>query len=202
LSVTIAQKIGMTQVFNEAGLAQVATVLAVPDVFVSQVKTTQKDGYQATQIGYANSKKAKASVTGKLKKAGVAANLTNFVEVSEPDLKVGEKLSLDSFKADDYVTVVGISKGKGFAGTVKRHNFATGPKTHGSHNYRQPGSIGSAYPERVVLGKKMAGHMGVERITVKGLKVLSVSDTDKTIVINGPIPGPNKSYVLIKGSNE
>lgn len=201
MSVTIAQKIGMTQVFNEVGHAVVATVLSVPEVFVSQIKTVEKDGYQAAQIGIKTSKVTKASVTGKLKKAGIKDNITKFIEVDEPNLKAGDALTLGSFKVDDKVTVVGTSKGKGFAGTVKRHNFATGPKTHGSHNYRQPGSIGSAYPERVVPGKKMAGHMGVERITVKGLKILSVSPEEKTIIVNGPIPGPNRSYVVIKGMN-
>lgn len=191
----------MTQVFNEVGHAVVATVLSVPEVFVSQIKTIEKDGYEAAQIGIKTSKVAKASVIGKLKKLGIKDNLTKFIEVDEPNLKAGDTLSLDSFKIEDEVTVIGTSKGKGFAGTVKRHNFHTGPKTHGSHNYRQPGSIGSAYPERVVPGKKMAGHMGVERITVKGLKILSVSAKEKTIIVNGPIPGPNRSYVVIKGIN-
>lgn len=192
----------MTQLFNDQGLAQVATVLQVPQVFVTQVKTKEKDGYTATQIGVNSSKNITKPVAGHLKKANIEEILSKFMEVRDINLNLGAKLSVDDFKVNDEITVVGTSKGKGFAGTIKRHSFHTGPKTHGSHNYRQPGSIGSAYPERVVPGKKMAGHMGVEQITVKGLKVLNVSAEDQTIVVNGPIPGPNKSYILIKGINE
>jgi large subunit ribosomal protein L3 len=202
LAITIAQKIGMTQVFNDKGLAQVATVLKVPQVFVSQIRTQEKDGYKAIQIGVNASKVAKASVSGHLKKAGIKDNLSRFIEIRDIDLPVGEKLSAENFNINDEVVIIGTSKGKGFAGTVKRHSFATGPKSHGSHNYRRPGSIGSGYPERVVLGKRMAGHMGHEKVTVKGLKVLSVSANDQTIVINGPVPGPRSSYLLIKGKNE
>lgn len=201
MSVTVAQKIGMTQIFAQTGQAQVVTVLKVPDVYVTQVKTQEKDGYSATQIGYQLSKHNNQATQGRLKKAGIEAKLSKFIEITDPNAKLGDLQDIEAFKSDDLITIIGTTKGKGFAGTIKRHKFNTGPKTHGSHNYRQPGSIGSGYPERVVLGKKMAGHMGVERFTLKGLKIVSVSKADKTIVVNGPIPGPRNSYVVIRGLN-
>jgi large subunit ribosomal protein L3 len=124
------------------------------------------------------------------------------VEAVESDqaMKLGAKLDVSQFEIGDEVVVTGTSKGKGFAGTVKRHNFSTGPKSHGSHNYRQPGSIGSGYPQHVFKGIRMAGRMGGERVSVKGLKVVSVDLQNNLLAISGAIPGPRRSLVMIKGA--
>jgi large subunit ribosomal protein L3 len=118
----------------------------------------------------------------------------------ENKLKVGDKLDVSVFEVGDKIQVTGTSKGKGFAGTVKRHNFNTGPKTHGSHNYRQPGSIGSGYPQHVFKGIKMSGRMGGDKITTKGLKIVSVDAENNLIAIKGAVPGPRKSIVMIRGA--
>jgi len=147
-------------------------------------------------------------MAGHTKAAGVAAkvfrefNLNEEVEVEGEEAKsykVGDKLTVDIFTEGDLVQVTGTSKGKGFAGTIKRHNFTTGPKTHGSHNYRAPGSIGAGYPEHVMKGMHMAGHMGAEQVTVKNLKVVKVDTTNGTIAIRGAVPGPRKSVVVVRG---
>lgn len=197
-----AQKIGITQLFDKKGNIVVATILHIPTNIVTSLKTLQNDGYEAVVIGSKAIKKLNKPGAGKLHKANIKEKINIFFESPLFEkATIGDKIDINSFKINDDVTVIGKSKGKGFAGTVKRHGFHTGPKTHGSNNYRQPGSIGSAYPERVVKGKKMAGRMGYDQITVKGLKIVDISPENQTIALNGPIPGPRNGFVKIIKAN-
>lgn len=193
------QKIGMTQLFDEKGVVQVATVIRIPKHTVTYIKSKESDGYESIQLGAHLSKKTSKSVLGKLSKVNIQDQLSHFIEsaADRNDVSIGDVFDVSYFSNNEKVTVIGVSKGKGFTGTIKRHGFHRGPKTHGSNNYRQPGSIGSAYPERVVKGKKMAGHMGHERITVKGIQIIKISPDDNTIVLNGPVPGPRNSYITL-----
>lgn len=189
----------MTQLFDAKGAVRVATVIRIPTQRVTQVKSKDSDGYSAVQIGAPLTKHVSKPIHGKLAKNDISENLSHFVE-STPDsteTKLGDTFDVGYFSPNEKVTIIGVSKGKGFAGTIKRHGFHRGPKTHGSNNYRQPGSIGSAYPERVVKGKKMAGHMGHERITVKGLHIIETLKENNTVIVSGPVPGPRSSYVTL-----
>jgi large subunit ribosomal protein L3 len=200
----LGRKLGMTQLFDENGnVARVTIVEATPNV-VTQLKTDEKDGYSAVQIGFGRDKNAAKPQTGHFAKDGETPK--HFREVrldatveGEDSLKVGDTIDVSKFEIGDAVQVTGISKGKGFAGTVKRHNFNTGPKSHGSHNYRAPGSIGSGYPQHVFKGVKMAGRMGSDRVTVKGLKVVLVDAEKNLLAVSGAIPGPRKGVVMIQG---
>lgn len=224
----IGRKIGMTQIFDTEGNVVRVTVIEAGPCVVTQVKTQAKDGYNAVQIGYGDAAHQKRPQMGHLKAANTNANVLREIRIDEIQaaddaqgenppaggaealptgqagvkqvkLNVGAKLDVTNFEVGDEVQVVGTSKGKGFAGTVKRHNFATGPKTHGSHNYRAPGSIGAGYPEHVMKGMRMAGRMGGDRVTVKGLKIVHI-DADKNLMaVAGPIPGPRKSIVVVEG---
>ena len=206
----LATKIGMTQLFNDQGRLLPVTVLQAGPCIVTQLKTTEENGYSATQIGFGESTKIGKSRLGHLKASG--ASLRHLKEIRDirtaeiesdetESLKVGDKITVAAFEAGDIVTVTGVSKGKGFAGTIKRHNFHRGPKTHGSRNYRAPGSIGAGYPQHVMKGMKMAGRMGHDQVTVKNLKVATI-DTDKNLIaITGAIPGPRKGLVVIRGLN-
>jgi len=218
----LGRKLGMTQLFDENGnVARVTVVQAGPCV-VTQIKTDDKDGYQAVQIGFEVAKRPAKPQAGHatfdtatpkimrelrlggrpgaekaVESAGGAEDSAEPTE--ERSLKVGDRLKVDQFEPGDAVEVVGTSKGKGFAGTVKRHNFATGPKTHGSHNYRAPGSIGSGYPEHVFKGMRMAGRMGGAKTTAKGLKIVHVDNDNNLLAISGAVPGPRKSVVMVRG---
>lgn len=197
----LATKIGMTQIFDDEGRLQPVTVLQAGPCVITQLKTAENDGYTAAQIGYGEAKKPGKAILGHLKSAGTQSR--HLVEVrteGDEELKVGDTLAADLFETGDAVQVTGVSKGKGFAGTIKRHNFHRGPKTHGSHNYRAPGSIGAGYPQHVFKGIKMAGHMGHERVTVKNLKVALVDAEQNLIAVKGAVPGPNKGLVLIRGA--
>ena len=187
----------MTQSFDKEGNIIPSTLVCIFPGKVVRTKEMQKDGYKSAVVGCIPKRKIAKSVSNMLKKNNIKENFSLYFEIKDDNLSVGEELSINNFKIGDGITAIGISKGKGFAGTVKRHNFATGPKTHGSHNYRQPGSIGSAYPQRVVKGKKMPGRMGSDRITVKGLKVNLVDSTNNTMLIGGAIPGPRKSFIYL-----
>lgn len=196
----IGKKLGMTRIFDEKGtVIPVTLILAEPNV-VCQVKTQEKDGYVATQIAMVQDKKIKKPQIGHLAKSGIKSRVLR--EFALPELSVGDKVDLSQFTVGQKVVVSATSKGKGFAGTVKRHNFTTGPKTHGSNNYRQPGSIGSAYPQRVVKGVRMAGHMGHEKVSVKNLIVAQIDAENNVIYIRGAVPGPVKSFVSIWSENE
>lgn len=197
----IAQKIGMTQVFSEKGAVIPVTLLSAGPCVVTQVKTDETDGYTAVQLGFGEGKKLAKPQAGHVKKSGATPKtLSEFPIVDQDNIpKVGDNITAEVFSVGDTITVSGVSKGKGFAGTIKRHNFARGPKTHGSHNYRAPGSIGAGYPQHVFKGQKMAGHMGNSQVTTKNLTVAHVDAKNNIIGIKGAIPGPKKSIVRIRG---
>ncbi len=196
----ITRKVGMTSTIAEDGTVQAVTLLSASPNVITQVKDVEKDGYTAVQLGFEKSKKLSKSVAGHVKQANVAPKIMREFRIKEisDDMKIGESISADSFVVGDVVSVTGTSKGKGFAGTIKRHNFHRGRKTHGGRSYRRPGSIGSMYPQKIFKGKKMAGQMGSEQVTVKNLKVALV-DTELDIIgVAGAVPGPRKGVVLIK----
>jgi large subunit ribosomal protein L3 len=203
LKALITRKLGMTSLVAEDGSVAAVTLLSAPENVVTQLKNTETDGYQAVQLGFEESKKLSKSVLGHLKPAKANAKVMCEIRIDElpEELKVGDKISVDLFSEGDKVSVSGTSKGKGFAGTIKRHNFHRGRKTHGGRSYRRPGSIGSMYPQKIFKGKKMSGHMGDEKVTVKNLKIALVDNEHSVIGVFGAIPGPKKGLVVLKGSN-
>ncbi|MCC7543740.1 50S ribosomal protein L3 [bacterium] len=199
----LATKIGMTQLYDAEGRLQSVTVLQAGPCVVTQVKTVANDGYSAAQLGFGDAKRMPKSKAGHLKASGANSKLLREVRTTEVEgesqLKVGDQIKADIFEVGEKVAVTGISKGKGFAGTIKRHNFHRGPKTHGSHNYRAPGSIGAGYPQHVFKGIKMAGHMGHEQVSVKNLNIVHIDADSNVIAVAGAVPGPRKGAVLLKG---
>lgn len=199
----LGKKLGMTQVFDEAGAAFPVTLIEAGPCFVTQIRTVKKEGYAAIQLGYleVKEKKLTGGELGHLQKRKLPAMryLREF-RSKENDIKVGDKVDVSRFEAGNRVDVVGISKGKGFAGTVKRHHFKGGPVTHGqSDRTRAPGSLAATTtPGRVFLGKRMAGHMGSERVTSQNLKVILVDVEKNLIAVNGSVPGSRGSLVMIK----
>jgi len=199
----IAKKIGMTSIFDESGKNIPCTIIEAGPCTVTQLKTLEKDGYKAVQLGYGH-KKAKninKAKQGHLKKSKTNS-LNKLVEFNfDSDLELGSELKVDLFNVGDYVTVTGNSKGKGFQGVVKRHGFAgVGDATHGQHNrMRAPGSIGAAsYPAKVFKGMRMAGQMGNKRVKVENLEVLNIDIEKNIIVVKGAVPGFNNSFILIE----
>ena len=198
----LGTKIGMTQIISEDGAAVPVTLIQAGPVTVTQVKTVEKDGYNAVQVGYGEGKNLSNAVAGHVKAAKVTPKVIREVRVDElgEDLKVGATTDVTAFAVGDVVDVTGTSKGKGFAGTVKRHNFNTSKKTHGGNgNVRKPGSIGSMYPQKIFRGKRMAGRMGHDRVTVKNLVVAYVDAESNLIGLKGAVPGPRKGIVTIGG---
>lgn len=197
----ITRKIGMTSTILEDGTVTPVTLLSASENVVTQVKDAEHDGYSALQVGFEKAKNVTKPLTGHFKKAKAAPKIIREFRIDElpEDMNVGSTVSADVFSVGDVVDVVGTSKGKGWAGTIKRHNFHRGRKTHGGRSYRRPGSIGSMYPQRIFKGKKMAGQMGAERVTVKNLKIAIVDPELKVIGVTGAVPGPNKGIVLVKG---
>lgn len=192
----IGKKIGMTRIFDEKGAVIPVTLIKVAENVITQVKTENIDGYNSAQLGMVEDRKINQPQAGHLAKSKIK---TRTIKEFTLDAELGSKLDLSQFVLGEMVTVQAVSKGKGFAGTVKRHNFNTGPKTHGSNNYRQPGSIGATGPQRVIKGRRMAGHMGYDQTTVKNLKVINLDLENNVIMIKGAIPGPNKSTVYVWG---
>ena len=200
----IGKKIGMTQLFLPDGTVAPATVLEAGPCVVVQGKTAQTDGYEAVQIGFVEQKRYEANkpTAGHYKKANVPpTRVRREVKIAKgaeaPQL--GEQILCSMFAAGERVDVVGTSKGKGFQGVVKRHHFGGGEKSHGSMFHRAPGSIGaSSYPSRVLPGMRMHGHMGMDRVTTRNLKVLKVDAENNLIVVRGAVPGANGNYVLIR----
>jgi large subunit ribosomal protein L3 len=198
----VGRKLGMTQIFDpETGSVAPVTVIEAGPCPVVQVKTSATDGYDAVQLAFepvAERKITKPEV-GHLKKAGVEAH-RHLVEFrGETELQVGETVTVETFQPGDRVKVAGISVGKGFQGTIKRHNFSRGPVTHGSHNVRKPGSIGaSAYPSRVFKGMRMAGHMGARRATQLGLVIHEIDTERNLILVKGSVPGSKSGVVEIR----
>lgn len=196
----LAKKIGMTQIFDEAGVMTPVTVLEAGPCVITQLKNSERDGYNGVQIGFGEAKHQPKPQAGHL--AAAKANSRHLAEYrldDTADMSVGDELKADVFAVGDSIQVTAISKGKGFAGTIKRHNFHRGPKTHGSHNYRAPGSIGAGYPQHVFKGQKMAGQMGNKQVTVKNLKIMEVDVANNVLVVRGAVPGPKKSLVMVKG---
>jgi len=195
----IGRKIGMSQLFRDDGEVAVTAIEAGP-CFVTQVKTEAKDGYNAIQLGFGETKRINSPQRGHLKDVGQLRYLREFRVEDVESAQVGQKVDVDMFKAGDLLNVIGVSKGKSFAGVVKRHHFAGGPKTHGqSDRHRAPGSIGATTsPGRVIKGLRMAGHMGHERVTVRNLKVIDVDLARHLLLVNGAVPGPDGGLLLIE----
>ena len=201
----LAKKLGMTQIFDEAGRVIPVTVVEAGPCAVVQKKTVESDGYDAVQVGFIDKKEKKANKPekGHFAKAGVAPK--RFLRELKLDdisgLNVGDEIKADVFAADDKVDVAGISKGKGYAGTIKRWGTHRGPMTHGSGYHRGPGSMGMcSYPGRVFKGKRLPGHMGVERVTVQNLTVVRVDAEQNIILIKGGLPGPKGGLLVIKNT--
>lgn len=196
----LGRKLGMTQVFTEEGRVVPVTVIEAGPCVVLQKKELQNDGYEAVQIGFADKKRANKPQQGHAEKAGTTPK--RYVrELRGADIaqyEVGQVLKADVFAAGEVVDVVGVSKGKGFAGSIKRHNQARGPMAHGSRYHRGPGSLGAITANRVFKGQTLPGRMGGERVTVQNLEVVKV-DTDRNLLlVKGSIPGPKNSYVTVK----
>ena len=196
----IGRKLGMTQVFREDGAVIPVTAIEVGPCTVVQVKTREKEGYSAVQMGFGEKKRLTSPEKGHLKGLGSFRHLREFRVGEGVGIEVGQKFDVGLFKPGDIVDVTGTSKGKGFAGVVKRHHFAGGPKTHGqSDRHRAPGSIGSTTtPGRVYKGKKMAGHMGNARVTVMGQEVVQADPARNLLLVRGAVPGHQNSLVLIQ----
>ena len=199
----IGKKVGMTQLFDDDGNVVAVTVIQAGPCPVTQVRTRDKDGYEAVQLAFdeCRDKHITKAELGHLKKAGVKHGLRHLAEFDEiGELKVGDTVTVEVFEDGQSVSVAGVSKGKGFQGTIKRHNFGRGPETHGSHNVRQPGSIGaSAYPSRVFKGVRMSGHMGARRVTQQGLRIVRRDVENNLLLIKGSVPGAKNSVVVVKG---
>lgn len=200
----MGRKIGMTQIFDENDKAVPVTIVEAGPCTVLQKKNSETDGYSAIQVGFYNLKEKQVNkpARGHFKKANVKP-LRYIKEFRVKDIdayEIGQELKADQFNPGDMVDVVGTSKGKGFAGAVKRHNFARGSMGHGSKYHRRPGSLAAKGPARVFKGRKLPGHLGGERVTVQGLKVVKVYPERNLILIKGSIPGPRKGLVIIKDS--
>jgi large subunit ribosomal protein L3 len=201
MKVILGTKIGMTQIIGKDGVVTPVTILQAGPVTVTQIKTVESDGYNAVQVGYGNNKKLSKSLSGHVKKAEVTpSHMREFRFTELPEVKVGDQITVANFALGDTVNVRGISKGKGFAGTVKRHNFNESRNTHGfKGNIRRVGSIGSMFPQKVMKGKKMPGRMGHEQITVKNL-IISFIDTNNGLLgVKGAVPGPRKGLIIVEG---
>ena len=198
----LGRKIGMTQVFDESGkLIPVTAVLVTPNV-VTQIKTKENDGYESIQLGFEDKREklATKAAIGHTNKANTKPKrfLREIKGVDIANYTLGQEITADIFEQGEVVDVTGTSKGKGFQGTIKRHNQHRGPMGHGSHYHRGPGSMGTMRPMRVFKGKKLPGHMGALTVTIQNLEIVSVDTENNVILVKGNIPGPKKSLVLIK----
>ncbi|GJM22198.1 MAG: 50S ribosomal protein L3 [Planctomycetota bacterium] len=206
MTTLLGTKRGMTQIWGEDGTRVPVTVIDLPHNTVTAIRTLEKDGYEAVQLGYGSvrAKVVSKPVLGQFSKAGIEAPLRHLREVRGPvgELEVGGTIKVeDAFEEGKLIDVVGTTKGKGFAGTIKRHGFARGPVTHGSQNVRRPGSIGMCkYPGRVIKGKRMAGRMGGERMTIKGLQVVKVDAENGQLLVKGAVPGANGGLLMLSPS--
>ena len=202
MQVILGTKIGMTQIIGDDGIVTPVTILQAGPCIVTQIKTVENDGYNAVQVGYGQGKNLSKSVAGHVKKAGenVSPKTLKEFRVDEiPEgMKLGDQITVESFNLGDKVSATGISKGKGYAGTVKRWNFNESRNTHGfKGNIRRVGSIGSMYPQKVFKGKKMPGRMGHEQVTVKNLEVAYIDAANNLIGLKGAVPGPKKGVVWL-----
>ncbi|MBF0200718.1 MAG: 50S ribosomal protein L3 [Desulfamplus sp.] len=198
----LGKKIGMTSVFSSDGTLVPVTVIQAGPCYVTQIKSEKKEGYNALQLGFSEKPLGKVNkpLAGHFSKSGAAAFATvrEFPVDTLEGYELGQPVRLDMFTIGQKVAVSGISKGRGFAGTVKRHGFSRGPETHGSRNHRKPGSVGcSAWPSRIIKGKKMPGHMGVDRKTVKNLEIVDIRPEQNLLLVKGPVPGPKTGILEI-----
>ena len=198
----IGRKLGMSQIFSDDGIAEAVTVIEAGPCTVIQVKTAAKEGYNATQLGFGEAKRLGSPQKGHLKGLGQFKYLREFRVDDIEAIEVGQKIDVGLFEVGDLVDVTGVSRGMGFAGVIKRHGFAGGPKTHGqSDRHRSPGSVGAGTsPGRVLKGKKMAGHMGNNQVTVRKLKVVEADPARNLLLVNGAVPGARNGLLLIKKS--
>lgn len=199
----ITRKVGMTSIITDDGALTPVTLLSASPCVITQVKTAETDGYTAVQLGFEEGKNATKPEAGHFKKSGASPKVVREFRVDEIEdgIAVGASVAADVFEVGDSVHVTGTSKGKGFAGTIKRHNFKRGRKTHGGQSYRRPGSIGSMYPQKIFKGKRMAGQMGNEQVTVRNLRVALVDTENQVIGVVGAVPGPRKGIIILKGAN-
>ncbi len=195
----IGRKLGVTQVFAENGNARAVTAVEAGPCTVVQVKTTDRDGYNAVQLGFGEAKRLNSPEQGHLKGLGKFRWLREFRVGDVPENKAGDRVDISLFKPGDRVNIAGVSKGKGFAGVVKRYHFAGGPKTHGqSDRHRAPGAIGStSTPGRVLKGLRMAGHMGNSRVTARNLEVVATDPERNLLLVRGAVPGVRNGLILI-----
>jgi len=198
----IGKKLGMTQIFRDNGKVEAVTAIEVGPSTVIQVKTVAKEGYNAVQLGFGETKRLKSPQRGHLKGLGQFRYLREFRVDNTETTQVGDRVDVSLFKVGDLVDITGVSKGKGFAGVVKRHHFAGGPKTHGqSDRHRAPGSIGATTsPGRVFKGMRMAGHMGSSRVTVRHLEVFETEPARNLLLVKGAVPGARNGLLLIRKS--
>ncbi len=199
----LGRKIGMTQVFSKDGKLIPVTVVEVAPNTVMQVKTVESDGYNAIQLGVFEKKEKNANKPemGRAKKANTTPKrFLKEIRDYEGTYNVGDTLGASVFEVGDIIDVTGTSKGKGFTGVIKRHNQSRGPETHGSRYHRRPGSMGTMLPKRVLKGKKLSGHMGVETVTIQNLEVIEVNEIENYILVSGNIPGAKNSLVLVKSA--
>jgi large subunit ribosomal protein L3 len=199
----LGKKIGMTSVFESDGRLVPVTIVQAGPCVITQIKNIKTDGYEALQLGFGevDMKKMNKPESGHFEKSGDKgfSTLREFRVENTEDYELGQVIDLSMFKVGDKIVLSGISKGRGFQGTVKRHGFARGPETHGCRNHRKPGSIGqSAWPARVIKGKRMPGRMGNDRITVKNLKVVDIKSEENIILIKGAVPGSKTGIVELK----
>lgn len=195
----LGKKLGMTRKFNDKGNVIPVTILEAGPCIVTQIKTQEKDGYNAVQVGFMQAKKLNKPQKGHLKRMPPLKYLREFLVDDYKPFKEGQMIDVSNFQKKDKVRVTGISKGRGFTGVVKRHGFRGAPATHGTkHSHRAPGSIGSGFPEHVFKGMRMAGRFGGTRITVKKLEVIEVDKEKNLLAIKGAVPGTRNSLVLVK----
>ncbi len=196
----LATKEKMTQVFDENGLVQPVTVLQAGPVVITQIKDVDKDGYVAVQVGFREKKEKNINKAqkGQFKDLGNFRYLKEFRLKDIGEYKVGDKIDISSFEAEDKVIVSSVSKGKGFQGVVKRYNFAGGPRSHGNkHQERKPGSIGATGPQRVFKGTRMAGRMGTDRVSLKNLKIIQIDKKNNQLLVKGAVAGRKGSLVEV-----
>ncbi len=199
----VTRKVGMTSIITPNGDFKGVTLLSVGDHQIISKKTIDKDGYNAFRVGIETVKNLSKSIKGQVKNSTILPKYIKefriFNDSNLEDYNIGDNLSPDIFNIGDIVNVSGLTKGKGFAGTIKRHNFHRGRKTHGGRSYRRVGSIGSMYPQHILKGKKMSGRMGHTNVTIKNLEIALIEPEKRLIGIYGAVPGPKKSLVLVKG---
>ena len=198
----IGKKLGMSQIFRDDGTVAAVTAIEAGPCTITQVKTVARDGYDSVQLGFGEAKRPRSSQQEPLKDARQFKRLREFRIDDTAEVEVGQKIDVSQFKAGDLVDITGVSKGKGFAGVVKRYHFAGGPKTHGqSDRHRARGSIGaSASPGRVIKGMRMAGHMGNKQVTARNLEVCEADPARNLLLVKGAVPGSRNGLLLIKKS--